>query len=490
MSTYGAGEQANREGLAQFEQDDRARPSDDQRSDRGRHPQGDSNEVDIARYVRRVAVIGALGGFLFGYDTGVISSALLYITPHFHLGSFGQQAVVASLLLGAVFGALIGGQVSDRVGRKRGLLAAALVFALGALWSAAASSAVLLVVARFVIGLALGVSSTTVPMYLAEMSPKEARGRIVSMNQFLITVGILVSYGVDYAFSSSHAWRWMLGLASVPALAMFVGLWFVPESPRWLFAKGREEDARDVLRRTRAAAVVDDEAREIQETIEAESGASYRDLLKPNLRPALRVGVGVPAINQLVGVNAIIYYTPTILHQTGFGNSASILGSVGVGTMNVLLTLLALLLIDRVGRRPLVLVGVGTLTVALAVLGALYLLPSQKGAVGVLIVVGLCVYIAAFAASLGIAIWLFTSEVYPTEARGKGASLGVLTHWSLDFIVSLTVLTLINAITATGMFWLYGVFGVAGFFYLRRFLPETKGRSLEEIDQRLQEQAA
>jgi sugar porter (SP) family MFS transporter len=363
------------------------------------------------------------------------------------------------------------------------------VFALGALASAASPTATLLIVSRFVIGLALGASSMCVPTYLAEMSPKQSRGRLVSMNQFLITVGILVSYGIDFALKGSHGWRWMLGLAALPAALMFAGLLTLPESPRWLFARGRDEDAHDVLARTRPADEVDDEAREINETIEVESTASWRDVFKPALRPALRVGVGVPAINQLVGVNAIIYYTPTILHQTGFGNSASILGSVGVGTMNVLLTFIAILLIDRIGRRPLVLVGVGTLTVALAVLGALYLLPSQHGAVGVMIVVGLCVYISAFAASLGIAIWLFTSEVYPTEVRGKGSSLGVITHWSLDFVISITVLTLISTITATGMFWLYGAFAVAGFFYLRRFLPETRGRSLEDIDRALQKEA-
>ncbi len=448
-----------------------------------------SDDRQVARTVARITVIAALGGFLFGYDTGVISGALLYITAQFHLGSFGQQAVVASLLLGAVCGALIGGAVSDRLGRKRTLLAAAAVFALGALASAAAPSAVALIIARFVIGLGLGTSSMSVPPYLAEMSPKEKRGRLVSMNQFLITVGILCAYGVGYAFAGSHSWRWMLGLAAVPAVLMFAGLLTVPESPRWLLSAGREDEARDVLERTRPADEVDDETAEIKETIEAESTTTFRDLLVPNLRPALRVGVGVPAINQLVGVNAVIYYTPTILHQIGFGASASILGSVGVGTMNVLLTLIALLVIDRVGRRPLVLIGVGVLTVALAALGALYLLPSQHGAVGALIVVGLCVYISAFAASLGIAIWLFTSEVYPNEVRGKGSSLGVLTHWSLDFVISLTVLTLINTITTTGMFWLYGSFALVGFFYLRRFLPETKGRSLEEIDQDLQEEA-
>jgi sugar porter (SP) family MFS transporter len=445
---------------------------------------------DVAGYVRRITFVAALGGFLFGYDTGVISGALLYIKPDFGLSTFGQQAVVASLLLGAVFGALISGHLTDRAGRHKVLLASAVVFALGALASAASPGTAALVASRFVIGLGLGASSMTVPLYLAEMAPKERRGRLVSMNQFLITVGILVAYGVGYALASAEAWRWMLGLAAVPAVAMFAGLLRLPESPRWLLGKGRDDEALEVLRRTRPDEEVEGEAAEIRETIEAESTSSYRDLFAKPLRPALRVGIGVPAINQLVGVNAVIYYTPTILKQTGFGSSASILGSVGVGVVNVALTALALLLIDRIGRRPLVLWGVGAVTVALAFLGALYLLPSQDGVVGGLLVAGLCLYIAAFAASLGIAIWLFSSEVYPTEVRGKGASLGVFTHWGLDFVVSLTVLTLISTITETGMFWLYGAFALAGLLYLRRWLPETKGRSLEDVDRELQEHAA
>jgi sugar porter (SP) family MFS transporter len=444
----------------------------------------------VDAYVRRITIIAALGGFLFGYDTGVISGALLYITPDFDLGNFGQQAVVASLLLGAVVGSLVSGRLTDGLGRRRTLLITAAMFAVGAVTSAVSPSAAALIGSRFLIGLALGASSTAVPLYLAETSPKEKRGRIVSTNQFLIVIGILISYGVGYALASSEAWRWMLGLAAVPAVLMFVGLLFLPESPRWLFGKGREDEALEVMNRTRPTAEIEDEAAEIKETIEAESAASYRDLLSPPIRPALRVGIGVPVINQLCGVNAVIYYTPTILKQSGFGDSAAILGSVGVGVVNVLLTGLAFMLIDRVGRRPLVLIGVAALTAALVFLGGLYLLPDQKGVVGVLVVAGLCVYIGAFAASLGIAIWLFTSEVYPTNLRGKGASLGVFTHWGLDFVISLTVLTLISTITTTGMFWLYGAFALAGFFYLRKYLPETRGRSLEEVDTELQRQAA
>jgi sugar porter (SP) family MFS transporter len=434
-----------------------------------------------ARTVRLITVVAALGGFLFGYDTGVISSALLYIAPDFHLSSAGKQVVVASLLLGAVIGAVSSGPLIDRGGRRRTLQIAAAVFALGAVASAFAPNVESLVAFRFVIGLALGASSTAVPAYLAEMSPPATRGRIVSMNQFLITVGILVSYGVDYAFSPAHLWRWMLGLAAVPAAAMFLGLLRLPETPRWLLAHDREDDAREVLGRTRAPDEIDDEVDEIHAAIEEESGSTYRQLFSKDLRPALRIGVGVPAINQLVGVNAVIYYAPTILKQTGFGSGASILSSVGIGTMNVLLTAVALLLIDRLGRRPLVITGTVVVTVALAALGVLYLLPSQRGVVAWLIVAALCIYIAAFAASLGVAIWLFTSEVYPTNVRGKGSSLGTFTHWGLDFVISLTVLSLISLLTTAGMFFLFCGLALLGTFYLIRYLPETRNRTLEQV---------
>ena len=446
---------------------------------------GDADRAQRVKTVRLITAVAALGGFLFGYDTGVISSALLYISPEFQLSSAGKQVVVASLLLGAVVGAVTSGPLIDRGGRRRTLQLAAAVFAVGAIASAVAGNVELLVTFRFVIGLALGASSTAVPAYLAEMSPPATRGRIVSMNQFLITVGILVSYGVDYAFSPSHQWRWMLGLAAVPAVAMFVGLLRLPETPRWLISRDREDEARDVLVRTREPDEIDDEVSEIRAAIDEESGSRYRELFSKPLRPALRIGVGVPAINQLVGVNAVIYYAPTILSQTGFGSSASILSSVGIGVMNVALTAVALALVDRLGRRPLVITGTAVVTIALAALGVLYLLPSQKGAVAWLIVIALCVYIAAFAASLGIAIWLFTSEVYPTNVRGKGSSLGTFTHWGLDFIISLTVLSLISLLSTAGMFFLFAGLALLGTLYLIRYLPETRNRSLEQVQDEL-----
>jgi sugar porter (SP) family MFS transporter len=435
------------------------------------------------------SVIAALGGLLFGYDTGVMSAALLYIAPAFGLSEGMKEFVVASLLLGAVAGAAAGGPIVDRLGRKRTLVMISTVFSAGALLSAFAPDAGMLIAARIVLGLSIGASSLVVPTYIAEIAPPNLRGRLVSLNQLMITIGIFVSYLVGSAFADSNGWRWMLGLAVVPSLVMLAGLALVSESPRWLLSRGRVEQAREVLLRTRPAEETEAELAEIRAAMREERRFSYRDLFKPRLRPAVLLGVAVAATNQLVGVNAVIYYAPTILKQAGMGNSAAILSSVGIGGTNVMFTVIALLLIDKVGRRPLLIGGTGVVVAVLFGLGGLYLLPSTDG-LGLLLTIGLMLYEAAFAASLGVAIWLVNSEVFPTAVRGKASSVGTLTHWSLDFLISISVLTLISTITATGLFWLYGVLGLLGLAYLYRNLPETKGRSLEDIDAELQSRRA
>ncbi|GAA2642828.1 sugar porter family MFS transporter [Dactylosporangium fulvum] len=431
------------------------------------------------------ALVAALGGFLFGYDTGVISAALLYLAPAFNLSSGQQEVVVASLLLGAIVGVVSGGPLVDRFGRRRLLIVSAAVFCAGALVAALTPNAVVLIAARFVLGLAIGTSSLVVPTYIAEMAPRETRGRLVSLQQLMITVGIFVSYLVGFAFSPSHGWRWMLGLAAVPAAVMLLGLLGLAESPRWLLSRGREDEARAVMLRSRSPSEADEELAEMRAVTATERGMTIRDVFGRQLRPAVLLGVAVAATNQLVGVNAVIYYTPTLLTRAGFGDTAALVSTVGIGLVNMLVTIGALLVIDRIGRRPLLLGGTAIVVVSLVALGALYLLPSQTGVVGVLLVAVLCVYIAAFAASLGLGIWLINSEIFPTAVRGKAASAGTVTHWTLDFLISLTVLTTIALLSATGLFWLYAVFGVIGLLYLHRHLPETKGRSLEDIEHKL-----
>jgi len=428
---------------------------------------------------------------LFGFDTGIISGALLFIKQEFGLSAGLQQLVVGSLLLAAVVGALLGGPISDVWGRKRTLILAALIFGVGALVASFSPNLAVLVVARVLLGLAIGIASMIVPVYIAEIAPPRVRGALVSLQQFMITVGIMVSYLVSYAFSGSGAWRWMLGVGMIPAAILFVGMLPLPESPRWLLAKDRRQDALGVLHRIRHEEHNPEaELAEIEAVHKMQAGVSYRDLFRPSVRPALIVGVGIAFINQMVGVNAVIYYAPTILKDAGFSSSAAILATTGVGILNMLVTLCALLLIDRVGRRPLLLVGISGVLLALIVLGAAYVLPGGPSGAGFLLVAGLLVYIASFAASLGIAIWLLNSEVYPLEVRGKGAAAGAFTHWVLDFIIASTVLTLIATITPTGMFWFYGLFAILGIVFVLRRVPETKGKTLEEVSEELASRAA
>lgn len=455
----------------------------------GKQDQPPSDGDGVARRGIGIATaMAALGGFLFGYDTGVIGGALIYLKNDFDLDDFGQQFIVGILLVGALLGALAGGTIADRFGRRPTLMGAAAVFAVGGLLSGLAPNAEVLSVARFILGFTIGISSVCVPLYIAELAPKERRGGLVSMNQFMITVGIFASYLVGYAFSSIEGWRWMLGLAAVPAVVMFLGMAKGQESPRWLVTNGRPREAREVLLGSRTPEEAEQEIYQISELAKEESRWTWADLKRPSLRPALILGIGVAATNQLSGVNAVIYYAPTILKDI-FGEGGAILSTVGIGLVNMIVTFIALRQIDKLGRRPLLLGGTAAVLASLVALCVLYLLPSQEGIVGGLIVVALCVYIAAFAASLGLGIWLVNSEVYPTPIRGKAASLGSATHWGLDMVIAFTVLTMIAHIGESGLFAVYGAFTLAGLFFLWKRMPETKGRSLEEIEQDLQASA-
>jgi sugar porter (SP) family MFS transporter len=425
---------------------------------------------------------------LFGYDTGVISTALLYLTPRFGLSPVMQQVLVSSLLVGAVVGVLGGGPLADRYGRKHVLLAVTVVFTAATLACAFAGSAATITAARAVLGLAIGASSLVVPTYIAEMARRQARGALVSLHQLMVTVGILASYLVGYELSSGGRWRWMFGLAVLPAVVMFFGLLTLPESPRWLLARERGDEARGVLARTRPAHEVDEEYADIVATVREQNRLTYRDLLGPRYRRWVSVGVAAAGTSQVVGVNAVIYYAPTILKNAGFGDSAAILASVGIGSVNVLFTVLALVFIDRIGRRPLILGGTVVLIAALIAIGVLFLHPV-RGGIATGLIAGLFVYESAFACSLGIAIWLVNSEIFPNTVRGKAASFGIVTHWGLDFAVSISVLSLISLLGPAGVFWLYAALGVVGFGYLYRWLPETRHRSLEEIEATLRTRA-
>jgi sugar porter (SP) family MFS transporter len=429
------------------------------------------------------AVIAALGGLLFGYDTGIIASALLFIRSDFDLSSFQQGMVVAAVPIGAVFGAALAGSLSDKYGRRRMILLAAGLFIAGSIVSALAPGAEVLIVARVFIGFAIGLASATCPVYISEVAPAALRGRLVTLFQLAVTVGILVAYVVGLALEPSGSWEWMLALGAVPAFLLGAGILAMPQSPRWLVMIGDSIEARkELLQLRETTEEVEAELSEIEASIDTEKG-SYRDLRRPAIKAALVVGVGLAILQQVTGINTVIYYAPTIIQDTGIdSDSAAILASIGVGVVNVLATVAALWLVSRFGRRPLLVVGVTGMVIALVLLGLAFEVGSGGEGLASLAVIALMLYVAAFAISLGPIFWILNAEIYPLKARGHAAGVGTMANWTSNFLVSLTFLPLINWLGSATTFWFYAAVGVFTVFFCLRFVPETKGKQLEEIE--------
>ena len=436
------------------------------------------------RFVFIAALFAALGGLLFGYDTGVISGALIFIKREFGLTTAAEEIVVSGVLLGATIGAIIGGKAADFFGRRRVLLVTAAIFGIGALTSAIAPSPAILIVSRVVLGLAIGLASTNVPVYLSEVAPAHARGWVVSLFQLAVTIGIVIAYLTDYAFAGMEGWRWMLGLAVVPALVFGAGMFFLPETPRWLIRGGQHEVAHRVLIRIRELADVDVEIEEIKASLaqQTESGR-WVDLLSQQVRPALIVGLGLAIFQQITGINTVIYYAPKILQAAGFNSaSGAILATAGVGVVNVSMTIIAMFLVDRAGRRPLLLVGIAGMIVTLGMLGLSFRISNQSVQLAWIAVICLMGYVASFAISLGPIFWLMIAEIYPLKIRGLAEGMAATFNWGSNLLVSLTFLTLVEKLGASSTFLLYAFASVASWLFAYYLVPETKGRTLEEIE--------
>lgn len=440
-------------------------------------------------YLYVVAGFSALGGVLFGYDTGVISGALLFIRQDFDLSPWWQGAVVSVLMIGAMVGAVICGPLADRFGRRRILLATALVFGIGSLAASAAPSVELLTAMRFVLGIAVGMASVAVPLYIAELAPPHSRGRLVALNQLAITVGILIAYLANYVLTDSANWRAMLGLGAVPAVVLFAGMLFLPDSPRWFITRQQNTRARQVLQRIRGTAAVDDEIADI-ERAESQETLGRRELFQPWIRRILVIGMVFFFFAQASGINTIIYFAPTILESTGLGASSSVLATVGIGVVNVLMTIVGMALVDRVGRRPLLIVGLAGMAVSLTVLGAAFALTDLSGAMSYVAMACLVVYVAAFAGAVGVVYFVLPSEIFPLKVRGAAMSIALVINWGTAFVVSLTFLSLIDWLGRPGTFWLYAAIGLAFLLFSFFCIPETKQQSLEGIETGMRDRAA
>ena len=404
-----------------------------------------------------IAAVAAIGGFLFGYDTGVISGALLFLKQSFALNATTQEIAVSAVLVGAIVGAIVAGRLNDALGRKKTLLLLAVIFTVGA-------------------------AASVVPVYISEIAPARLRGRLVTLNQLAITVGIAVSYWVDLAFAHAGlAWQPMFASAALAGIALFLGMLLCPESSRWLASKGRWDEAQAVIEHIKGAQP-EQELADIRRSLsEQRQQLGVHELFTLRLRGALIVGVGLAVFQQFVGVNTVIYYAPTIFQQAGFSSASSaILATSVVGIVNVLATIAAILLVDRLGRRMLLLGGSMIMVVALVMLGIIF--AHNSGHIGGLTLIALIVYILAFALSFGPVFWLMSAEIFPTRVRASGASISSFANWAANLLVSITFLSLIGALGAPSTFWLYAFFGVLAFIFSWLLVPETKGRSLEQIE--------
>lgn len=434
-----------------------------------------------------VCFLAALAGLLFGLDIGVIAGALPFITQDFGITPQQQEWIVSSMMFGAAVGAIGSGWMSSYLGRKKSLMAGAILFVIGSLWSAMATTPEMLIVARVLLGLAVGIASYTAPLYLSEIAPENIRGSMISLYQLMITIGILGAYLSDTAFSFTGNWRWMLGVIVIPAAVLLAGVFFLPNSPRWLAAKGNFRDARRVLERLRDTS---EQARreldEIRESLKVKQSGWALFQSNGNFRRVVFLGILLQVMQQFTGMNVIMYYAPKIFEIAGFTNTTEQMwGTVSVGLVNVLATFIAIGLVDRWGRKPTLVLGFLVMTVGMGVLGAmLHMGISTRGAQYFAIVM-LLMFIVGFAMSAGPLIWVLCSEIQPLKGRDFGITASTATNWIANMIVGATFLTMLNRLGNAPTFWVYAGLNVLFVILTLALIPETKNVSLEHIERNL-----
>lgn len=439
-------------------------------------------------YIIGVSIIAAVAGLLFGFDTGIISGALLFIQNDFVISTGMKELIVSSVLFGAMFGSLSSGRLTDRFGRRKLMLLISLFFIVGTLIASLANSVYGILFGRLFIGFAIGMGSYTAPLYIAEVSPYEMRGGLVSLNQLAITLGILSSYLINYTFTSiDGSWRWMFAIGLAPAILLSIGMLFLPESPRWLVAQNQIDKAIATLKHLRHSGNVQHEIDEIQHSLTIKQ-ASFREIFSPWIRPVLFLGAALGFIQQVTGINTIIYYAPTIFQLAGFHDtSSSIFATIGIGVVNVLSTVFAIFFLDRIGRRPLLLVGLVGMCVSLLGLSTAFHMGTDISMLRWAAIGCTFTYIICFAFSLGAILWLIVSEIFPLEVRGTAMSAAVFSCWLWNFLVSSTFLTLLNACGPSETFLIYALMCIGSFIFCYYKVPETNGVTLEHIEENIRQ---
>ncbi|MBT0727878.1 sugar porter family MFS transporter [Rosenbergiella australiborealis] len=434
-----------------------------------------------------VCFLAALAGLLFGLDIGVIAGALPFIAKAFNVTPHQQEWIVSSMMFGAAIGAIGSGWMSSSLGRKKSLMAGAVLFVIGSLWSALATSPEMLITARVLLGLAVGIASYTAPLYLSEIAPEKIRGSMISLYQLMITIGILGAYLSDTALSYSGNWRLMLGVITIPAALLLVGVIFLPNSPRWLAAKGQFYDAKKVLDRLRdTSEQAKRELDEIRESLKIKQTGWALFKENSHFRRAVYLGVLLQVVQQFTGMNVIMYYAPKIFEIAGFANTTQQMwGTVIVGLVNVLATFIAIGLVDRWGRKPTLILGFIVMAAGMGVLGTMIHVGVQSAGAQYFAIAMLLMFIIGFAMSAGPLIWVLCSEIQPLKGRDFGITVSTATNWIANMIVGATFLTLLNSLGNAGTFWLYGALNVIFIVLTICLIPETKNVSLEHIERNL-----
>lgn len=439
-------------------------------------------------YVYAVAATAAMVGLLLGFDTGIISGALLFIEKEFVISTELKELIVSSVLLGAMLGSPLSGNLSDRFGRRRVMLLTSGLFMAGTLIAALASQAYGIIAGRLIIGVAIGMGSYIAPLYIAEIAPTEIRGGMVTLHQLALTIGILCSYIINYAFTNvDGSWRWMFGIGFIPAILLCAGMMVLPESPRWLVKQKRAGEAEKILKKFRQQSSVTAEINDIKNSLQIRQ-ASFREIFSPWVLPVLFLGAMLGFIQQATGINTIIYYAPSIFQLAGFTDAASsIAATIGIGVVNVLATVFAIIYLDKLGRRPLLLSGLTGMALSLGMLSYAFHLGTDNSMLRWITVGCTFSYIICFAFSLGAILWLVISEIFPLEVRASAISVAMLSCWFWNFVVSSTFLTLLNQLGPSMTFLAYTLMCLFSLIFCYFKVPETCGVTLEDIENNIRQ---
>lgn len=431
-------------------------------------------------YIIGISFISALGGYLFGFDFAVISGALPFLRPEFQLTPWWEGFLTGSLALGCIVGCLLAGKLSDRYGRKPGLLLSAFIFAISSVGMSLSHGLSVFIIMRFAAGIGVGMASILSPMYIAEVSPPKLRGRNVAINQLTIVLGILITNLVNYGLADKgvDAWRWMFGFGVIPSVLFFLGVLRLPESPRWLIKAGKQEQAKRVLDKIGSAAFVENTIKDISTSLAGSTKVSYKAVFAKGVRPAVIIGIVLAAFQQLCGINVVFNYTSTIFESVGANLDRQLFETVAIGFVNLIFTLVAMWQVDKLGRRPLMLAGSLGLSVIYIVLALLLQNQAAPGMVSFFVLLA----IAMYATSLAPVTWVLISEIFPNKIRGLASSVAVVSLWASYFILVFTFPVLASKLGTYGPFYLYSGICLLGFLFIKSRVKETKGKTLEELE--------